>query len=346
MNRILDLADGVARWLRHHVRVGLALGAVLAGLLVAGWVLTGDDDADADARLPAGAVATVGDARITQADLGRWQRIYTSAVAGATTPSAAHARRQAFELLAGSTWILEEARRTGVAVSAARLDRAVDAYFTQAKATTAAARAQVLQQLGIGEADLRYQQRVSLLSDGLRARVAKAVPAPSSAAISAAYAAEPQRWARPTRRDLRVVVAPTEATAAAARRSLAQGKSFAAVSAQVSPGTALTAAKGIIPGVAPGKNLDAFERPVFSAPRGRLEGPIRVESGWMVFSVQKVTPLPARTLAQATPAVRASLLSAAQRTATDRFLTDLRARWRARTRCAPSVAVAQFCAPA
>jgi parvulin-like peptidyl-prolyl isomerase len=341
MDRILDAADRVYWWLKHH----LAVAAGLVALVVVGLVVLATRGGGEEApKVPAGAVAVVGDAPITESDVTRWQAIYAKGTSSSTAkPTAEEARKAAFELLAGSTFILQEAEREEVAVPEADVQKSVDDYFTQSGATTPAARNEVLKQVGVSEDDLRFQQRVALLSAKLRERVSAAVPQPSADAVEAAYEKEPQRWATPSQRDVRAVIARDEATAKQARTALEQGKTFAQVVEQFSIDATLTQNKGVIKDLKPGTNIAVVERPVFAAQKGELTGPVEVEGGWMVFKVQKVTPLPAQDLKAATAAIRQDLRSAEQAKATSKFITDLRDRWKARTRCTSKVTSPEFC---
>lgn len=342
MDRILDAADAVYWWLRHHLLIAAAMVAalVLAGVGIA-WA-TGDDEPE----IPSGAVAVIGNAPITEAQLTHWQEIYAKGAAGsgqAAKPSAEASRKAAFELLAGSTFITQEAKRQDVEVPEAEVQKGVDAYFKQTGATTPEAKAQVMQSIGIAEEDLRYQQRVSLLSAELRERVSKAVPQPSAQAIADVYAKEPQRWARPSQRTVQAVITNDEASAKKARAALDSGTSFAAVVKEYSVDATLAQNKGVIEDLKPGSNAGTVERPVFAAPVNELQGPIEVDGGFMVFEVQSAKALPAQDLKAATPAIKRDLLTIAQAKATEGFVKDLRDRWKARTRCTTQVTSEEFC---
>lgn len=340
MHQILELADRAYWWLAHHRLVAAGLVAATVALFVLGFRATGGDDGG----IPAGAVAIVGDTPITQAELSRWQAIYSKAAAGqAQKPTAAEARTQAFELLAGSAWIAAEADARGVEVTDAQVQESIDGYFQQTGATGPEARKQVLGQLGVEEEQLRYQQRVSLLSAGLREKVAEAVKPPSAAAVSKLYEEEPERWAKPSRRDVRVVIARDEATANRALEALRGGASFEDALKEFSNDPTLTEQKGVLNDLEPGSNVVAFEKPVFTAPLGELQGPVKVDGGFMVFAVQDIEALPERTLEQATEAITTNLTAIARTTATDRYLRELRDRWKARTTCAPLVQNKEFC---
>lgn len=344
MSHVLDAADRVFWWLRDHLLVAALLVLAIVALLVA-LAKAGGSDGPA---VPAGAVAVVGSASIPESGMTHWQEVFSQAstATGAAKPTPARAKKAAFELLTGAAWITEEARKLGVTVSDAEVTKSIDAYFQQAGATTPAARTQLQQQLGTTEADMRFQQRTALLAAALQNRVAKAVKPPSAATIKATYDKEPQRWATPTKRDLRAVIAGNEATAQQAAAALKAGQSWGDVNTKYSNNPTLTKAKGVISGLTNGQSGDLVDRAVFSAPKGVLQGPVDIGAGFMVFQVQKITPLPAQTLAQATPAITASLTTAARSKATNAYLDDLHRRWKAKTRCAPTISDPEYCSAA
>lgn len=316
---------------------GAVLAAAVIGLVVV--LLARGDDAP---KIPAGAVAVVGDRPITSASLSHWQSVYARAAASSSTtkPTAAQARKAAFGLIAGFAWIEQEAHRRDVSVTKAQLDSAMKAFYDQYQG---ASKEQILSQMGTSEADLRAQQRVSLLANALQSRVAKKVPAPSAQQIQANYRAEPERWAHPSKRDIRVVVAASEKNAQAAAEELASGTSFATANTQYSSDSQLADAGGALKGLEPGSTDPAFERAVFKAPVRKLVGPVETSSGWVVFKVQRATPLADRSLGQATTAIRQELAATSQSKAVDKYLDGMRAYWRARTRCADVVSDKDYC---
>ena len=144
------------------------------------------------------------------------------------------------------------------------------------------------------------------------------MPAPSSQAIQAAYRNEPQRWAHPTKRDARLVVGSSQANAQAALAALRSGTSFSTVSKRYSADQTLSQNGGVAKGLIPGTTTAALERALFAAPAGRLEGPLHVGNGWVVFKVQRITKLADQTLAKATARIKQDLSSTAQSQAVDK----------------------------
>lgn len=343
MPNVLDEADRAYLWLREHLAVAAVLAVAFVAFAV--FVLTSGGGDDGEPKIPAGSVAVVGSAPITGTQLTHWQGVYTTGAtaSGATAPTPAQARKAAFELLAGAQWVLEEAREQEVTVTEQQVTDSIDAYFKQAGVASAADRATLQRQLGTTDADMRFQQRVSLLAAKLQTRAADKAPKPTAAQVAEAYAKEPGRWATPSTRDLRAVVATDRAAADKARAALEKGGAFAAVSKQYSGNASLTKAEGIISGLKNGSGVDNVDRAVFSAEPGVLTGPIDTGAGWMVFKVQKSTPLPPQSLQQATKAITANLLGAAKVKAGGAYLKQLRDRWKARTRCTAAVTSPQFC---
>lgn len=342
MNSLIDGADRVFWWLRKHPPVaggiGVAVVAVIAALL-----LLGGDDNGGGGKVPASAIATVGGTPITNASLAHWQSVYTASNTGTAKPTVAQARKAAFELLAGSTWIEKEAARQKVVVSDADARKATNDYLTQAATSTKLTRAQLLQQMGTTESDVVFQQRISLLAAKLQQKIVAGLPAPSSADISQEYTADPGRWATPSTRDVEAVITATQADAAKAKAEVQSGATFASVNTKYSSNSTLSGTKGVIKALKPGSTEPAVEKPIFAATQGSLQGPVKAGNGYMVFRVTKITPLPSQTLAQATPKIKADLTTAAQNAATNGFLTQLRKRWKPQTACRAAVKSSEYC---
>lgn len=333
-----DVADRALWWVGTHRRETAGALALVAVVVAAAVVLT---RGGGEAAIPSSAVAMVGSTPVAAASLTHWEDAYRSSSTGGAKPTVAQAKRSAFQLLVLSTWLEQEAVRQGVTVTPAQVDEGVRQAIAQYQGAT---KQQVLTQLGTTEPDLRVQERMALLASALEAKVRKRVPPPTPQAIETAYRSEPARWAHPTKRDLRVVITAQQAGALAAAQALNAGTSFKSVSSQYNTDTQLVNGGGVLKDVQPGTNEPAFERAVFSAPQGKLQGPVQLKRSWVVFKVQQITALPARSLAAATPAIRKDLTTTSQQTSVDAYLSAMRAHWRARTRCDASVRDQQYCA--
>jgi foldase protein PrsA len=339
VSRVLDVADQAAWWLRKRARFTLPIGVlVVAGVVV--LAVTGGGSSEK--KIPAGASALVGDVAISNAQIDHWQQVYTKAASGAgSSTSAADARKAAFATLVQGSWVTQEAAEQKVSVTPAKVSAAESSYLQQLGSGTD--KNQALQQLGLSEADLKYQLRLSLLTSQLQSKVAKKVPAPSAGAIQQAYAAQPGRWAHPSKRDVRMVVAASRANALAALAALKGGQSFSEVSKKYTIDATLAQNGGVVKGIAPGTTSGDLETPLFAAELNTFQGPLSTTSGWVVFRVQKSVPGAAQTLQQATAKIKQDLTSTGQSAAVAKYVKDMQARWQKKTRCQKDVATTVVC---
>jgi parvulin-like peptidyl-prolyl isomerase len=338
MSRVLDVADQAAWWLRKHVRIVLPAVLGIAAVIVVIVLVSGGSDKP---KIPKTASAVVGDMPISATDVAHWQKLYSAAPAGQAKPSASTARKAALAMLVQGAWISQEAARLKISVSSAKLTTAETNYFSQLGSTQT--KAQVLKQLGLSEADLRFQLRISLLTTQLQDKAAKVVPAPTAAEIQQAYTAEPSRWAHPSKRDVRMVVTNSKANATAALTALKSGKTFGTVSKQYTTDATLSQNGGIVKGIVPGSTTADLETPLFAAQPNVLQGPLGTSSGWIVFQVQKSVPTSDQTLAQATPKIKKDLTATRQTKAVAKYINDVQKRWKAKTACRPDIASSAVC---
>lgn len=335
MSNVLDAADRVAWWLREHLVV-LAL-IVVAILALAFFVATsgGGDD------VPDGAVARVGGAQITEQELDHWQEVYTASAtaSGGAAPAAKEARQAAFGVLVGAVWVIQEAKDQDVAVSDKEIAASIDGYFQQTGATGPQDRAAIQRQLGTTAEDMRFQQKVALLATELQKRATDKVKAPSDAEVKKVYEAEPGRWAKPSERDVEVIITAEKAKAEEAKAALEKGDDYAAVDKKFSA----TAGQGTLAKLKNGESGDVLDRAVFSAPVDEVSGPVDTGAGFLVFRVTKSTPLPEQSLEEASKAIAANLTANAKRKVAADYIEGLRGRWKGRTTCVADVKVDEFC---
>ncbi len=339
MSRVLDVADQAAWWLRKHARFTLPIGLLaVAGIVV---LAVSSGGGSSEKKIPATASALVGDVAISNAQVDHWQQSFTKAASSAGSPaSAAESRKAAVAMLVQASWVIQEAADKKVTVTAAKVAEAQANYLKQIGSTDKAA---TLQQLGLSEADLQYQLRLSLLTAELQSKVAKTIAAPSAADIQEAYSTQPGRWARPSKRDVRMVVAATKAKAALALAALKRGQTFSEVSKQYTTDATLAQNGGVVKGIVPGTTIGDLEAPLFAAAVNALQGPVRTTSGWVVFKVQKSVPTAAQTLSQATAKIKQDLTSTRQSAAVAKYVKDMQARWQKQTRCQTDVASTPVC---
>jgi foldase protein PrsA len=323
--------------------------------------------------VPGNAVARVGDGSITRASFNRWFGVaaasnpatagnksaydppnYTGCVAKktkdapkpakgqpATTPAQYKAqckqeyeglRDQVLQFLILEKWVSGEAADQGIKVSAKENEKA----FNDAKKATFPKEAdfeKFLKQSGMTVNDARFQVAFNTIYTKLREKALKTAPKVTDKAIADFYKKNKARFAQPETRDLRVVLTKTEDKAKAARAALERGDSWSKVAKEYSIDQASKAQGGSLLGVSQGTQEKSFDTAVFAAEKGKLTGPVKVQFGYYVFQVQKITPAKQQTLKESKAAIKQELETQNKKAADEKFNKDLRKKWKEKTNC-------------
>jgi foldase protein PrsA len=241
-------------------------------------------------------------------------------------------RDQVLQFLILEKWVTGEAADQGLKVSA----KEQAAAFEKAKKDTFPKEAdfqKFLKQSGMTVADAKFQVAFNTIYVKLREKAIKSAEKVDNKDIAAFYAKNKKRFAQPETRDLRVVLTKTKAKADAARKALENGDSWSKVAKKYSIDQASKGNGGSLPGVAKGSQEKAFDEALFSAQKGKLTGPVKVQFGYYLFQVQKIVAAKQQTLKEATAAIKQELTAANQKKADDKFNKDLRDKWKAKTNC-------------
>jgi hypothetical protein len=277
--------------------------------------------AESPAAVTVTAPATTTTATVTEADLAHWVRVARASEGGSSIPRR-QAESQVLQLLVSFAWIDGEATEQGITVTDAEVQQSFDEQRRQAFPTLADFR-RFLHKSHQTVADIRRRVRLNLLSDRIRDKVTS----PAAAAVTDAQVAAAVQKAGPEvipeQRDIRLVRARTRA---AARRALARHRGH------------------LERGVGRRDLPSRLGRAAFRAVRGDLVGPLRIGGRRYFLDVVRIHPRHVLPLAQQRAQVRARLVSAAEQDALDAFVTAFRAKWRARTTCAPAYVWDSDCA--
>jgi foldase protein PrsA len=235
------------------------------------------------------------------------------------------------ELLTG-LWIEGEAEDRGISVDAAavrrdferqkRLSFPEDADFQR-----------FLKSSGQTEQDILERVRLDLLSRRIQDDVSGGEPKVTEEQIAAHFKRNEARFVQPEQRDVRVVVTPTKAQAAAARAALARGESWSAVARRHSIDRASRSDGGRMLRLTRAEQDKALGDAVFEAPVARLTGPVKAEDGYYVFEVTRVFRPRRQTLDEARPTIERLLASEVRRKQLGEFTEEFRDKWRSRTEC-------------
>jgi foldase protein PrsA len=331
--------------------------------------------------IPGNAVVRVGDASVTRASFDRWFKVaaagnpataadkslydppgYAGCVAKktktapkpakgqpATTPAQfkqqckaeyEDLRNQVLQFLILEKWVGGEAKDQGLKIAPKDMEKA----FVAAKKAAFPKDSdfdKYLKQLNMTVNDARFQIGLQTVYTKLRDKALADAPKITDKSIADFYKKNKARFAQPETRDLRVVLAKTESKANAARKALEAGGSWKKVVAKYSIDDTSKAQGGTLLGVAKATQEKTFGEAVFTAAKGRLTGPVKVQFGYYVFQVQRITPAKQQTLAQSKSAIRQEITAQNTKAADEKFNKDLRTKWKAKTNCRAGFVVDQ-----
>jgi foldase protein PrsA len=190
-----------------------------------------------------------------------------------------------------------------------------------------------LKNSGQTEADILKRVRLDTLSNKLRDKVVKGKDKVTPAQIQAYYNKNRAQFGSPEKRDLRIVLTKTRARADQALKALKSGQSWKVVAKKFSIDATSKSNGGKLPAQAKGTLGTQLDAAVFSAPKGKIQGPVKTQFGYYVFVVEKIAKATQQSLVQATPTIKQTLASQNQQKALDAFVKDFQSRWRGKTEC-------------
>ena len=348
-----------------------ALAAALLGL----FALSGCGN-----DVPAGAVAKVGDSTITQDEFDKWMAIAVKGQSQSSGGTAAvpkppdfdtcvaakkktpvpkgqqkpsdealkkqckseydTLKREVMQFLIQGEWVQQEAKKRGVKIKDAELQKALEDQKKQVFPNDKQYQ-QFLKTSGMTEEDVLFRVKLNELQQRLTQKVTQDAKNVSDEDIQAYYAKNKKRFAQPERRDLRVVLTKTEAKAQQAKKALESGESFKKVVKQYSIDEASKSQGGLLPAVSEGQQEKAFDTAIFQAPKSKVQGPVKTQFGWYVFEVEKVTKASQQTLEESKDTIKNLLRSQRQQKSLDAFVKQFREDYKDKTNCADDYRVVE-----
>jgi foldase protein PrsA len=190
--------------------------------------------------------------------------------------------------------------------------------------------------------------KLNMLSTKIQQKIVKNKGTITEAQIAKYYKENPQRFAVPEKRDIRVILTKTEAQAKKAKQEIESGQSFASVAKRVSIEPISRSSGGAVPGVVKGEEQPALDSAIFAAKVNVVGGPIKSSFGYYVYEVTKIHAGSQTTLAQSKAAIKQQLASTNEQGALSKFVKEFKKKWMAETDCRPGFVVAnckQYKAP-
>jgi foldase protein PrsA len=237
---------------------------------------------------------------------------------------------QVLDFLIRAYWYQADAAKHHITVS----NKAVQTAFNHDKAsqfgTSQSSFQNFLTQSGQTTQDVLYRVRVNLIYQKLVKQELKPV---NNSEISAYYAAHATQFGTPERRDLRVVLTKTQSAANAAKSALSNGQSWTKVAKRYSTDSATKNKGGQLTNVTEGQQDQALDKAAFSAPVGKLQGPIKSQFGYYLVEVTKIHKATHESLAKARPTIQQTLTLQARQSAQSAVDKRARKEYQSKTKC-------------
>ncbi len=243
---------------------------------------------------------------------------------------------QVMDFLIKAYWYQADANKLGVKVTDAQVqaafDKAKNQQFPNGKGYST-----LLSQTGQTTQDILYRFRINTIVQKLAAKHTQKV---TQADIQNYYNSHSSQFGAQESRNIRVVLAKTQADAQAAKNALDKGQSWTTVAKKYSTDPTTKNTGGLLNGVTKSQADPALAAVAFSAPVNKVMGPVKGQFGYYVFDVLKVTPATHQSLAQATALIKQQLTS--QQTQNAQTAVDNKAKkdWLSQTTCRGPYAMA------
>ena len=314
---------------------------LLAAALLLPLLLAACGGSDGPGKVPASAVALVGDEPIARATfvsaLAAGRRLQGPAFPDAGTAAFTTARNKLLDQFVQEAELRQHARsQFGIEIGDAQVERQLEQLRERTSAGSEARFKEALAQQGLTEERARARIRQQLLAKDVLARLT-AQASVSDDEIERYYKSHLEGYERPATRGVSHILVPTRARADELERKLRNGAGFAALAKRYST-DALTAASGgvLAGGIARGQTLPAFDRVAFSLKTDAISAPVRTQSGWEIIKATSgVTPGTTTPLSDVRPAIEAELLSTKRQGALEQWVHETRKAYASRVVYAP-----------
>ena len=244
---------------------------------------------------------------------------------------------QVLDFLIKAYWYQADAAKLGLKVSNAEVQQQFDAAKKSQFGSNASGFNTFLSQTGQTVDDVLFRFRVNAI---LQKLIAKHSTTVSQADIQSYYNNHLSQFGSQETRDMKIVLATSAANAAAAKKALSSGQSWATVVKKYSTDPTTKSTGGVLKGVTKQQEDTALASASFSAPVNKLLGPIKGQFGYYVFEVTKITPATQQTLAEATPVIKQQLSSQSQTSAQTAVDNKAKKDWLSQTTCVAAYAMA------
>ncbi len=245
-------------------------------------------------------------------------------------------KNSVLDFLIKAYWYQADAAQMGIKVTNAQVEKALDTAKKQQFASNPTGYTAFLSQTGQTNADLLYRFRINAILSKLLAKHTKTV---TPAQIQAYYNSHQSQFGTQETRNMKIVLASSQANALAAKKALSSGQSWATVVKKYSIDPTTKSTGGVLNGVTKSQEDAALSNAAFAAPANKLLGPVKGQFGYYVFEVTSIKPGTQQTLAQATSLIKQQLSSQSQTSAQTAVDNAAKKHWLSQTTCSAAYAM-------
>jgi hypothetical protein len=178
--------------------------------------------------------------------------------------------------------------------------------------------------------------KIQILSTKIQEQLGETAGEPSKSEIEEYYEeAKATQFTTPPTRDVRILIAKAKKDADAAKAALEKDDSEDAwkkVSKKFSETPSPNG--GLQPGVTEEQYAGPAGEAIFSAPIGKVEGPVKyATSGYLIFEVEKKNPEKVQPLGEAEAQIKSQLQQQQQEAVFGKFVANFQSLWKSRTFC-------------
>lgn len=325
-------------------RLGLLVFGVLLAIL---FVVLAIGEGIGHPSVPAGDVALIEDApdgngHVSKAEFKHALVQSAHQLGLKTTPKPGdqkykEAKEAALKGIFESIWLEGLAAERGVTVS----DKEVAEELKTLKKEnfkTEAEYEKFLKEAHYTTADINRNVKLRALSTKLEEELKEEAPTPSHGEIADYYeAAKSTQFTEEAKRNIRVILNKDRKKAEQAKAILAKDhsdKSWKRVAKKYSEDPATKGKGGLHADLTESAAEESLGPAAFTAPKGKLEGPLKTKDGYYVFEVESSTPERVTSLEDAEEEVKGQLEQQGQEKFFFAFVRHFTGKWRARTFCA------------
>jgi parvulin-like peptidyl-prolyl isomerase len=239
--------------------------------------------------------------------------------------------------LLDAVWLKGEAAEQGVTATKAEIAKEFK-KLKKENFKTEAEYEKFLTESEFTQADVDSRVELQMLSTQIQKQITEGVSAPSKSDIENYYdAALATQFTQPETRDIRLVVNKDKTKAESALADLKaddSAKNWKKVAETYSEDELSKSKGGFQKGIAEGVLEEPLNKEVFSTPEKRVEGLVKTERGYNIFTVENSTPETTQELKTVESQIKSQLEQQGEQEAFTEFVAGYSSKWKSRTFCA------------